>query len=268
MVNDESSGNNASNVEAAAVDEQVDTEDKNMEQLMAAADSAAEPAASATPDKDSSTITIFNENSEVRLPTFHIIYCFSIRHFSKIDDQVLLREVVSSNTTPSQVQGRMIAEVLKRNPNLVSGGRNTKLKIVQRSPWWAKARVSFVLLKPTTAEEEHTAVGSKPSILRQHNAGASGGRKSGASGLGSSGAIAVNKRVSPFDNISGPWICYDCLQTTDDGQSAALRLKTYFEYRCHLIQTHGFKADSQVWNSCYVSLDFISLFSYWLFSGL
>lgn len=155
--------------------------------------------------------------------------------------------MVSSNTSPSQVQGRMIAEVLKRNPNLVSSGKNTKLKIVQRSPWWAKARVSFVLLKPTTADEENaTNVGSKPSILRQHNAAAAGGRKSGASGLGSSGAIAVNKRVSPFDNVTGPWICYDCLQTTEDGQSAALRLKTYFEYRCHLIQTHGFKSDSQV----------------------
>lgn len=157
--------------------------------------------------------------------------------------------MVSSNTSPSQVQGRMIAEVLKRNPNLVSSGKNTKLKIVQRSPWWAKARVSFVLLKPATADEENaTNVGSKPSILRQHNAAAAGGRKSGASGLGSSGAIAVNKRVSPFDNVTGPWICYDCLQTTEDGQSAALRLKTYFEYRCHLIQTHGFKSDSQVCN--------------------
>jgi len=144
----------------------------------------------------------------------------------------------------SQVQGRMISEVLKRNPNIVSG-KNTKLKIVQRSPWWAKARVSFVLLKPHTGEDDQAAAGSKPSILRQHNS-AAGGRKSGASGLGSSGAIAVNKRISPFDNVTGPWICYDCLQTTEDGQSAALRLKTYYEYRTHLIQNHGYKADSQV----------------------
>ena len=163
---------------------------------------------------------------------------------------MLLREVVNSNTTPSQVQGRMIAEVLKRNPELVSGGKNTKLKIVQRCPWWAKARVSFVLLKPTAGEEErggsssNTNNTSKPAILRQQNAGSA--RKSGATGLGSSGAIAVNKRVSPFDNVTGPWICYDCIQTTDDGQSAALRLKTYFEHRTHLIQIHGFKADSQV----------------------
>ncbi|XP_046650824.1 centrosome-associated zinc finger protein CP190-like [Daphnia pulicaria] len=226
MVNEES-GANASAMDTSTVEEQVDNEERNMEQLMAAAESAG-GAASASPDKDSSTITIFNENSEV-----------------------LLREVVSSNTSPSQVQGRMIAEVLKRNPNLVSSGKNTKLKIVQRSPWWAKARVSFVLLKPTTADEENaTNVGSKPSILRQHNAAAAGGRKSGASGLGSSGAIAVNKRVSPFDNVTGPWICYDCLQTTEDGQSAALRLKTYFEYRCHLIQTHGFKSDSQACEYC------------------
>lgn len=147
----------------------------------------------------------------------------------------------------------MIAEVLKRNPNLISGGKNTKLKIVQRSPWWAKARVSFVLLKPTGGDEDHGTqanAGGRPSILRQHNAaaggGGGGGRKSGASGLGSSGAIAVNKRVSPFDNVTGPWICYDCIQTTEDGQNAALRLKTYFEYRTHLIQTHGYKADSQV----------------------
>ena len=158
--------------------------------------------------------------------------------------KVLLREVVPGNTMSSQVQGRMIAEVLKRNPNLVSSGKNTKLKIVQRSPWWAKARTSFVLLKPTSGEEELLPTGSKPSILRQHNSAAVG-RKTGASGLGSSGAIAVNKRVSPFDNTNGPWICYDCIQTTDDGQNAALRLKTYYEYRTHLIQNHGFKADSQ-----------------------
>lgn len=174
---------------------------------------------------------------------------------------------MSSNTQPSQVQGRMIAEVLKRNPNLVSSGRNTKLKIVQRSPWWAKARVSFVLLKPTTAEEEHaTAVGSKPSILRQHNAAAAGGRKSGASGLGSSGAIAVNKRVSPFDNTSGPWICFDCLQTTEDGQSAALKLKTYFEYRCHLIQTHGFKSDSQVGETSFFYCIFLFTYTFVYFN--
>lgn len=226
MVNDET-GANASAIDASTVAEHVDSEERNMEQLMAAAESAG-GAALASPDKDSSTITIFNENSEV-----------------------LLREVVSSNTLTSQVQGRMIAEVLKRNPNLVSSGKNTKLKIVQRSPWWAKARVSFVLLKPTTADEEHaTAISSKPSILRQHNAAVAGVRKSGASGLGSSGAIAVNKRVSPFDNVTGPWICYDCLQTTEDGQTAALRLKTYFEYRCHLIQTHGLKPDSQACEYC------------------
>lgn len=81
----------------------------------------------------------------------------------------------------SQVQGRMISEVLKRNPNLVSGGKNTKLKIVQRSPWWAKARVSFVLLKPTSSDEEHQSSGTKPSILRQHNSAAVA-RRTGASG--------------------------------------------------------------------------------------
>lgn len=82
----------------------------------------------------------------------------------------------------SQVQGRMISEVLKRNPNLVSGGKNTKLKIVQRSPWWAKARVSFVLLKPTSGDEDHASASTKPSILRQHNAAAVG-KKTGASGM-------------------------------------------------------------------------------------
>lgn len=69
MMNDES-GANASAIDASTPDEQGDTEERSMEQLMAAADSAAEPAtasasSSATPDKDSSTITIFNENSEV-----------------------------------------------------------------------------------------------------------------------------------------------------------------------------------------------------------
>lgn len=52
--------------EAAAVapsDDQPDSEDKNMEQLMAAAETAGD--AVVTPDKDSSTITIFNESSEV-----------------------------------------------------------------------------------------------------------------------------------------------------------------------------------------------------------
>lgn len=61
MVNDEASAMDTSTPDPG------DTEERNMEQLMAAADSAAEPPASisATPDKDSSTITIFNENSEV-----------------------------------------------------------------------------------------------------------------------------------------------------------------------------------------------------------
>jgi len=222
-VNEEA--NSATNSSAAA-EEPGDSEEKNMQQLMAAAENAGSAGSSTSPDKDSSTITIFNENSEV-----------------------LLREVVTSNAMSSQVQGRMISEVLKRNPNLVSGGKNTKLKIVQRSPWWAKARVSFVLLKPTSGDEEHQSSGTKPSILRQHNSAAVA-RRTGASGLGSSGAIAVNKRVSPFDNTSGPWICYDCIQTTDDGQNAALRLKTYYEYRTHLIQNHGFKADSQACEFC------------------
>lgn len=67
MVNDES-GANSSTMDTSTPDEQGDTEERSMEQLMAAADSAAEPtsaSASSTPDKDSSTITIFNENSEV-----------------------------------------------------------------------------------------------------------------------------------------------------------------------------------------------------------
>ena len=162
----------------------------------------------------------------------------------------MLREVVNSNSMSSQIQGKMIAEVLKRFPNLVSSGRNCKLKIVQRTPWWAKARVSFVLLKPTTTDEDQAqSAGSKPSILRQHNV-AAGGKRSSSSNLSSSGAIAVNKRVSPFDNVTGPWICYDCIQTTEDGQNAALRLKTYYEYRNHLIQSHGFKADSQACEFC------------------
>lgn len=65
MVNDEA-GASVSGTEATTVAEQVDSEERNMEQLMAAAESAG-GAAVASPDKDSSTITIFNENSEVRL---------------------------------------------------------------------------------------------------------------------------------------------------------------------------------------------------------
>jgi hypothetical protein len=65
MVNEES-GANASAMDTSTVEEQVDNEERNMEQLMAAAESAG-GAASASPDKDSSTITIFNENSEVCL---------------------------------------------------------------------------------------------------------------------------------------------------------------------------------------------------------
>lgn len=63
MVKDEGDAN-ATPIETTINEEQTDTEERNMEQLMAAADSAAEPAP-ASPDKDSSTITIFNENSEV-----------------------------------------------------------------------------------------------------------------------------------------------------------------------------------------------------------
>jgi hypothetical protein len=64
MVNEESVANNAASVETSTIEEQVDNEERNMEQLMAAAESAG-GAASTSPDKDSSTITIFNENSEV-----------------------------------------------------------------------------------------------------------------------------------------------------------------------------------------------------------
>lgn len=67
MVNEEAvtAAENAEALAAAAVgEEQADSEDANMEQLMAAAESAGNASAS-TPDKDSSTITIFNENSEV-----------------------------------------------------------------------------------------------------------------------------------------------------------------------------------------------------------
>lgn len=71
MVNEEAAVIAAHNAEAealaaAAGEEQADSEDANMEQLMAAAESAGNASAS-TPDKDSSTITIFNENSEVSL---------------------------------------------------------------------------------------------------------------------------------------------------------------------------------------------------------
>lgn len=72
MVNDET-GANASSIDASTVAEHVDSEERNMEQLMAAAESAG-GAALASPDKDSSTITIFNENSEVRL-TFCLTVC-------------------------------------------------------------------------------------------------------------------------------------------------------------------------------------------------
>lgn len=63
MVNEEvgaATDNAVNEALAAAGVEQADSEDANMEQLMAAADGA-----SATPDKDSSTITIFNENGDV-----------------------------------------------------------------------------------------------------------------------------------------------------------------------------------------------------------
>jgi len=66
MVNEEAvtAAESAEALAAAAGEEHVDSEDANMEQLMAAAESAGNASAS-TPDKDSSTITIFNENSEV-----------------------------------------------------------------------------------------------------------------------------------------------------------------------------------------------------------
>ena len=57
MVNDESAAANMDDGAAGS-----ESEEKNMEQLMAAAESAAEPEPA---DGDSSTITIFNENGEV-----------------------------------------------------------------------------------------------------------------------------------------------------------------------------------------------------------
>lgn len=49
--------------QAGETEDGAESEEKNMEQLMAAAESAAEPAPD---DKDASTITIFNESGEVR----------------------------------------------------------------------------------------------------------------------------------------------------------------------------------------------------------
>lgn len=57
--------NSATNSSTGA-DEPGDSEEKNMQQLMAAAETAGSAGSSTSPDKDSSTITIFNENSEVR----------------------------------------------------------------------------------------------------------------------------------------------------------------------------------------------------------
>ena len=59
-------GANSATNSSGAAEETGDSEEKNMQQLMAAAETAGSGGSSNSPDKDSSTITIFNENSEVR----------------------------------------------------------------------------------------------------------------------------------------------------------------------------------------------------------
>ena len=72
-----------------AADDQVDSEERNMEQLMAAAETAetatATGTSTSTPDKDSSTITIFNENSEVGAHRKSIGSLFKLASFSRVE---------------------------------------------------------------------------------------------------------------------------------------------------------------------------------------
>lgn len=64
MVNDVATAGSDAAVGTSNVEDPIDTEERNMEQLLAAANSAGETT-QIPPDKDSSTITIFSENSEV-----------------------------------------------------------------------------------------------------------------------------------------------------------------------------------------------------------
>lgn len=132
-------------------------------------------------------------------------------------------------TTDTNINhSKVITEVIRRFPDLVKENKNIKLKIIQRPAGNAtdaagtskevKTKVSYIVLKSTGAGETTPST----TVLKK-NASQSTVSKFWET-------EKTQKKPSPAENTTGPWLCESC----GEGD-AVLQFDTYYTFRRHLV---------------------------------
>lgn len=151
-----------------------------------------------------------------------IIYLQTVRFapdIEKENSKAAQAELVADDDVTSS-HSKIIAEVLKKYPDLVKDKHNIKLKIVQRgaesSPSKDKSKVSYIVLK-SSPETMGTVLLKKPNHSSTNKAFWDN-------------STEKEKKPSGAENITGPWLCVPC-----GVEDAPVVFETYYVYRRHLV---------------------------------
>lgn len=119
---------------------------------------------------------------------------------------------------------KIIAEVLKKYPDLVKNNKNIRLKIIQKDgspavsvekpgvPGDSKPKVSYMVVKTDQSQKSKTA--------------------------------EQNNKLSGVFNRTGPWLCSPC------NPERPIVFDTYYNYRKHLKEVHNEKVDVRICEHC------------------
>ncbi len=155
--------------------------------------------------------------------------CFqSVRFAPEIEKENTTKTIeihtseAASDINATSNHSKIIAQVLKKYPDLVKDKQNIKLKIVHRGAESSgskdKSKVSYIVLKSTSSPESMGAV-----LLKKPNHATINKAFWDNSG-------EKDKKPSGAENTTGPWLCETC-----GGSETPLGFESYYVYRRHLV---------------------------------
>ncbi|XP_021948389.1 centrosome-associated zinc finger protein CP190 isoform X2 [Folsomia candida] len=142
---------------------------------------------------------------------------------------------------------KIIAEVLKKYPDLIKEKQNIRLKIVQKgaesSSSKDKSKVSYIVLKSTSSPEALGAV-----LLKKPN-------HTTTNKAFWDNSLEKDKKPSGAENTTGPWLCYaeNCKMKQvcgGDDDETPMVFESYYAYRRHLVDVHGERIDARICEYC------------------
>ncbi|KAF6208574.1 hypothetical protein GE061_017032 [Apolygus lucorum] len=170
-----------------------------------------------------------------------------------------IRKTEKKGITPAESanHAKIIAEVLKKYPDLVKNNKNIRLKI--SAPGNANITNTLTLDTKNSAGKAYVVV--KSSVKTEKEASPTFKNAVPPSSSRPPTTFQPTQQINSASSGSGPWSCSPCGK---DG--APLKFGSYYEYRRHFVEVHNEKFDSRTCEHCGYKTSKRNLYLYHMFT--